>query len=196
MIHALLITAAIGGGICSSNVCVAPQRVITHSAPVVKQQIVKQHVAHVAHDYVAPVQTVYYAVGAHVQLDALIQQRLEDDPSYQAYKEWMAERTREYIQSQRQPPAAPKRLPRPRVDRSAPQAAVITITQACASCHGSATPDGGFFIDGQSGMDPASVLDAIQAIASGAMPKDRELSREQRNQLVGELFGLREDLSE
>lgn len=192
MIQAAMLAMCVsGGGVCTSTVCASP--VVTYSAPVVKQ-----HVAAVQHQaYVAPVhtQTVYYAVGAHVQLETLIQQKLEQDEAYQAYKQWIAEQTREYIQQKRTAATAPRRR-QPSVSEppARPEPQQVSIAQTCAKCHGSSTPDGGFFLNGEPGMDNASVLASIRAIASGAMPKDAELTKEQKNQLVGELlFQLGDD---
>jgi mono/diheme cytochrome c family protein len=190
MIQALLAAAALGSGICASGVCVTPQRVITHAAPVVKQHAVVSHQA----AYVAPVhtQTVYYAVGPQVQLDSLIQQKLENDPSYQAYKEWMAAQTRGFLQQQAEaarpaPPTPTRRPPRP-----APRtpAGRLTVAEACANCHGGATPAAEYFLDGEGTVPASTITAAIRAIANGTMPKDRELTKDEKNQLLAELLSL------
>lgn len=137
--------------------------------------------------YAAPQQVLYF-VGAPLRVQSMIELEKRTDADYQEYlqfKSWKAGRA---AQSQQQQPQAMteggESLPPP---NPAPQS---HVHQHCSKCHATATPEGGFFLDGQPGMRPQDVTAALRAIVSGEMPKNHKLTREQKNQLLMELLSL------
>lgn len=134
--------------------------------------------SYVAPSYVVKQQLVapiYYFVGAPIRAQSLTAVEKAKDPDWQEfleYKKWKAMQATE----------APQ-----------PIMGVGIIGQYCAKCHSGLTPKAGVIADGNPGMRPHDVLDAIEQVALDKMPKDRvPLSREEKTVLVMELLKLRE----
>jgi mono/diheme cytochrome c family protein len=64
------------------------------------------------------------------------------------------------------------------------------VAQHCAKCHGIAVPKGDFYLDGKPGMRAEDITKAIRMVAADHMPKDRKLTREQKNELLQDLLQL------
>lgn len=147
------------------------------------QQVVAP-VQHYAAAVTAPYayqQQVLYFVGAPLRVESMLEQAKRTDGDYQEFmqfKAWKAGAAASQMQQMTatEPPAEPK-----------PQS---YVARHCGKCHGTATPKGGYFIDGQSGIQPEAITAALRSIISGEMPKDHQLSREEKNQLLGELLSL------
>lgn len=119
--------------------------------------------------YAAPIVAaplVYYQAGAGIEQDALAAK--------------VAKRVIEQLRSELQAP-----------QRQQQAAAQTVLSQACAKCHSGATPKAGVTIDGQTPMECDQILDAIQAVASGSMPKGATLTPEQKGKVLDELLLLR-----
>jgi hypothetical protein len=129
--------------------------------------------------YVAP--QVMYFVGAPLRVQSLVEHQQRTDPDYQEFLEFKAWKAG----SQQQNQLRQEQLPPP---PEAPSG--LTVREACSKCHGKATPEGEFFLDGQYGIDAKDVTRAIRMIASGEMPKNRKLTREEKNQVLQDLLSL------
>jgi cytochrome c553 len=124
--------------------------------------------------YVAP--QVLYFVGQPIRVQSLVEQQKRSDPDYQEFLEFKAWKAGARSAANQQQSAEPPFS--------------VSVKSACAQCHGKAEPDGGFFLDGAYGIEPARITKAIRAIASGEMPKNRQLNKDQKNQLLADLLSL------
>lgn len=141
------------------------------------------HVQHVQQQavIVQPAQ-VYYFVGQQVRSQALVQHQLRSDPDYAEFlefKKWKA--------AQGNTGAA--------VDANATgsPAAPSPVTTFCARCHSGAAPKGGFYLDGTSSVSADTITSALRQIASGEMPPDRQLSPQEKGELMQTLLDLEGD---
>lgn len=114
---------------------------------------------------------VYYQAGQSIEQDALAAK--------------VAKRVIEQLRSELNAPQRPQQT-----------AAQTVLSQACAKCHSGATPKGGLTIDGQTPLECDSILDAIQAVASGSMPKGATLTPEQKGKVLDELLLLRRQVAD
>lgn len=187
MISSVLICCSVVGSTCSTGHLV--QRQVVHS-PIVRQ-VVKQQVAHsyaqIAPNYAA---TTLYFVGAPVRVESFVEQQKRADPEwqeFQQFKAWKAgaESAQQTQQQTQQPPPMPQPVTQPEKGRMS-----LTVSQACGQCHGKADPDGGFYLDGQHGIEAWRITAAIRAIGSGEMPKNRKLTSHEKNQLLQDLLSL------
>ena len=141
----------------------------------------------VAQQYVAPVQSqVLYFVGAPLRVQSMVEHAKRTDPDYTEFLEFKAWKAGK-AQAQQQPQAMTaegEMVPPPNPEP------VSLVQQHCAKCHGTATPEAGYFIDGQPGMRATDVLAALRQVANEKMPKDHKLTREQKNLLLKELLTL------
>lgn len=143
----------------------------SHCKVVQRQVVVPQ--------YAVAAQT-YYFVGAPLRVESLVQQQLRADGDYQEFlefKAWKAGKVSSQVLNQEATPAQP----------------MTAVKHHCARCHGKADPDGGFFLDGEPGIEATTITQAIRMIGSNKMPKDRvhsPLTREEKNELVGDLLRL------
>lgn len=156
----------------------------------VQQQAVQSYSA----AYAAP--QVLYFVGAPLRVQSLVELEKRSDGDYQEYlqfKAWKAGRLTQGQPAQEQPTQAMTEGDSPLPPSPEPRSG---IQQHCALCHGTATPKGGFYLDGQPGMRPQDVTAALRQIVSGKMPKDTELTREQKNRLLVELLSLEQTQEE
>lgn len=148
------------------------------------QQVVAP-VQHYAAAVTAPYtyqQQVLYFVGAPLRVESMLEQAKRTDGDYQEFmqfKAWKAGAASK-LQAMTAPDSVTPPEPTPK----------SYVAQHCGKCHGTATPKGGYFLDGQSGIQPGSITAALRSIISGEMPKDHQLSREEKNQLLGELLSL------
>lgn len=149
---------------------------------VVAQSYVQQYAA-VQQYAVAP--QVLYFVGAPLRVQSLVEHAQRTDPAYAEFLEFKAFKAGKHASQQPQAMTANgEMLPPPNPEP------VSLVQQHCAKCHGTATPEAGYFIDGQPGMRPTDVLAALRAISNDKMPKDHKLTREQKNLLLKELLDL------
>lgn len=178
---ASLIAAVALSSTCTSQACVVRQ-----VAPVVKRQVVKQSVAH-SYAAIQPAyasQTLYF-VGAPVRVESMVEQQKRSDPDWQEFLQFKAFRAG--VESQKQTQQQQQ------THTGGASSAGLTVREACAACHGKPSPAGEFFLDGAQGIEASRVTKAIRAIATGEMPKDRKLTREQKNALLADLLKLEEE---
>lgn len=144
------------------------------------------HVKSYSQAYVAP--QVLYFVGQPIRVQSLIEQQKRSDPDYQEFLEFKAWKagaaTQRQSQQQQEKHHGVEGTPPPEPTAGA------TVRNVCAKCHGKATPAGGFFLDGQYGIEAESVTKAIRMLASGEMPKNRELTKDEKNQVLADLLSL------
>lgn len=145
----------------------------------VQQSVVARQ--YVAPAYVAP--QVLYFVGAPLRVQSMIELEKRTDADYTEFLEFKAWKAGKHAQQQAQAMTS-EEVPPPNPEP------ISFVNQHCAKCHGTATPKGGYYIDGQSGMRPQDITAALRQIVSGEMPKGTQLTREQKNQLLGELLSL------
>jgi mono/diheme cytochrome c family protein len=62
------------------------------------------------------------------------------------------------------------------------------VTTHCSACHKGSGAKGGFRLSGR--LSPQQSYRALQQIVSGAMPKERHISAEERSELIHELLNL------
>lgn len=140
----------------------------------------------VAQQYVAPAQVLYF-VGAPLRVQSLVEHAQRTDPAYAEFLEFKALKAGKHVQqhsNQQAMTAEGESMPPPNPESQS------LVQQHCAKCHGTATPEAGYFIDGQPGMRATDVLAALRAISNDKMPKDHKLTREQKNLLLKELLTL------
>lgn len=199
----VLLAASVCGGVCFA------QRQVVYAQPVVKAA------------YVAPVQyvNVWYGVGQNIQLGSLVAQQLRSDREYQGYLAWKRQKQQTAQQSHPAPPEAQPlpnetgTLPPPDSVPSQPSTTpeppgpvarpATTVAQKCASCHGTATPRGQFFLDGVTPINAESLSKAVEKIMLGEMPPAIDPATEQpfphyvpltaleKFQLIEDLIGLK-----
>jgi hypothetical protein len=122
----------------------------------------------------------FFFVGSSIRQEAIAQQQLRNDPDYaefEEFKAWKAMRSGQTagLGSSEQLPATEP---------------VTPVAQHCAKCHGIAVPKGDFYLDGKPGMRAEDITKAIRMVAADHMPKDRKLTREQKNELLQDLLQL------
>lgn len=130
--------------------------------------------------YVAPVYTpqVYYFVGSPIRAQAVMQQD-DDYQEFQAFKAWKQTQSRE---QQVQPVT---------------QAESGLVKQLCGKCHAEPNQGNSFYaITGDDLVSAEKITKAIRAVAYGHMPKDRQLSKEEKNALLAELLSLEQGVEE
>lgn len=135
---------------------------------IARQKVVVPYVA----PYVAPLNVMYF-VGAAVRSEAIVQKQLQADPDYKEFLEFKAWKQQAAAEAVTEP-----------VQQNA-------VQMFCAKCHGTAEPKGGFYMDGQPGMSSDAILTAIDAVAIGKMPKDRKLTRDEKNAFLMDIMKLR-----
>ena len=68
---------------------------------------------------------------------------------------------------------------------------VNPVTKHCGSCHSGPTPADGRLLDPQHGFDCDNVVDSIEAIRAGRMPKNTQLSQQEKDSLIDYLLANR-----
>lgn len=119
--------------------------------------VVQQH--HAA--AVVAVPQVSYFVGAPVRVESLIQQALQADPEYQAFRRWRL-----------QGPQATQ-------DQQAPQREAIKVEAnpfpllhaKCARCHSGDSPRGGVTLDGSQPISPEVALKSLRFLRDRRGPE-------------------------
>lgn len=153
---------------------------------VVRQKVVAPYAVQ---SYVAA--PVYYFVGAPLRAESIVEHQKRSDPDwqeFQQFKAWKAGAAQAQKQPMQHESTAEAHQPMP-PQQEIPRSQV-NVENICAKCHGKAVPEAGFFLDGKPGMRAEDITFAIRKVADGSMPKDRKLTRDEKNAILMDLLRL------